>query len=182
MARLQKPPRGRLIISVIHSSLDACADALRALEKQFGRIHSETTDLPCSNASHYREEMGDRLHRRFFSFQRMVERDALPELKVTCQKIEAQLGDRVEDYTFRAVNLDPGMIAGQNLIMACGREFNHRIYLTDGVFAELSLVWSRDRFVRLPWTDEDFCHPEAIEFFTGVIESLEPLKTELSRV
>jgi hypothetical protein len=55
--------------------------------------------------------------------------------------------------------------------MASHRKFNHRIYLSEGVFAELTLVYSRGRFVRLPWTPAEFCEGEAIDFFLRVRES-----------
>ncbi len=53
------------------------------------------------------------------------------------------------------------------------KQFNHRIYLDDGVYGELALVHSRGQFVRLPWTCPDYYHDEAIEFFTRVRESFE---------
>lgn len=173
MARILKPPRARLIVSVIHAHLDACADALRALERQFGRIVAETTDLPCANAQEYAEEMGSDLFRRFFCFDRLVERDSLAEAKAACHRIENQLGDRVHDFTFRAVNIDPGLLTADNLVMASHREFTHRVYLTNGVFAEVTLVCSQRGFVRLPWTPADFCHEDAISFFTRVRQSFQ---------
>lgn len=176
MARIQKPPAGRLVISVIHSSLDALADALKALEKRFGRVQCETEGADCHEADMYREEMGYHLQRRFFSFDRPVWRDSLPDLKATCHKIEAQFADRVrDDYFFRTVNLDPGVLSPINLVMASHRELGHRIYLKDGVFAELALVYSRGQFVRLPWTSEDYVTPQAIEFFTSVRQSFDLL-------
>ncbi len=178
MARIVKPPKARLITAVVHSSIDACAHALDLLEKQFGRIICETTDLPLHHPEIYREEMGDRLAKRFFAFDRLVERDQLPSIKATVHKLEKQLGDQVNEYTFRTVNIDPGLLTSDNLVMAAHREFNHRVYLANGVFAELTLVWSRGRFVRLPWTDEDYCCGEAEEFFGRVRESLE---TEATR-
>ncbi|MCK4632886.1 MAG: DUF4416 family protein, partial [candidate division Zixibacteria bacterium] len=62
----------------------------------------------------------------------------------------------------------PGILTPANLVMASHREYNHRVYLEDGVYAELALVWSKGRYVRLPWTNPDFCHGEAIEFFQRV--------------
>ncbi len=169
MARIQKPPAGRLVVSVIHSSLDALADGLKALEKRFGRVQFETEGADCQDAEMYREEMGSGLQRRFFSFDRAVWRDTLPELKATCHKIEAQFADRVrDDFFFRTINIDPGILSPTNLTMASHRELGHRVYLHDGVFAELALVYSRGHFVRLPWTSPDYITPETIEFLTNV--------------
>jgi hypothetical protein len=172
MARIQRPPKGRLIVSIIYNSLDGLADALKLLEKQFGRVQCETMELTYTS-DRYAEEMGTGLQRRFYSFERLVERDRLPEIKAVCHKVENQFGDMVHDYAFRTVNIDPGVLTPENLVMASHREYNHRIYLRDGVFAELALVYSRGRFVRLPWTVVDFCQGEAIEFFLRVRQSFE---------
>ncbi len=175
MARIQKPPKGRLIVSIIYSSWDGLADALKMLERQFGRIDCETMEIPYGG-NQYAEEMGHNLQRRFYSFDRLVERDCLPDAKATCAKIERRLGDLVGDFAFRTVNIDPGVATTENVIMASHREFNHRVYLTDGVFAELTLVYAKNRFVRLPWTDLDFCQKEALEFFHRVRQSFELLE------
>lgn len=175
MARIQKPPRGRLVVSIIYNSMDALADALEKLEKQFGRVQFETMEISFSG-DQYLEEMGERLQRRFYSFEKEIERDRLPDIKSNCHKIEMQFGDMVHDYAFRTVNIDPGIMTPENVVMASHREFNHRVYLGQGVFAELELVFSRGRFVRLPWTNPDFCQGEAIEFFLRVRESFETVE------
>ena len=65
MARVKKPPPGKLVISIIYSSLDALSDALTVLEKKFGKIQYETLEVKCEQAPLYAEEMGDKLQRRF---------------------------------------------------------------------------------------------------------------------
>ncbi len=168
MVRKQEPSQGRLLVYIVHSSLDALADALSALEKRFGLVQFETLELPDNKDEFYREEMGENLQRRFFSFERTIGRDAMTNVKSVCHKIESQFADRVDDYCFRTVNIDPGILTPSNIVMASHREYNHRVYLEDGVYAELALVWSKGRYVRLPWTNPDFCHGEAIEFFQRV--------------
>ncbi len=165
MARIQTPSQGRLIVSVIYNSLDGLADCLKLLERQFGRVQYETTEIECSDNG-YAEEMGRQLSRRFFSFEKLVDRDALPEMKANCHKVERQLGDQVDDYTFRTVNVDPGILTAHNLVMSSHREFGHRVYLGKGVFAETSLIYARGRFTQLPWTNADFCHEEAVRLFS----------------
>ncbi len=176
MARKQEVGQGRLIVSVIHSSMDALADSLTALEKRFGLVQYETIEIECSQAAAYKEEMGDNLQRRFFSFERPVERDALPLVKSVCCKVESQFADRIDDYPFRTVNIDPGILTPSNLVMASHREYNHSVYLEDGVFAIIALIWARDKFTRLPWTNLDFCDGDSIEFFGRVRESFNLLE------
>ncbi|UCE25022.1 MAG: DUF4416 family protein [Candidatus Zixiibacteriota bacterium] len=173
MARLQKPPPGRLVVSIIYSSMDALADAVKALERRFGRVQFETLEIPCSEGAEYKEEMGDDLLRRFYSFDNLVPRDALPSLKAACYKIEPKFSDTVDDYHFRTVNIDPGILTPSALVMASHKEYNHRIYLRDGVYAEIPLIYAHDKFCRLPWTNPDFCNDEAIDFFERVRASFE---------
>jgi hypothetical protein len=178
MARVQKPPKGRLVVSIIYSSLDALADSLKLLEKQFGRVQCETMEIDYTD-DQYAEEMGENLLRRFYSFEKMIKRDRLPTIKALCAKLEKQFGDIIHDHPFRTVNIDPGLMTPENVVMASHRELNHRVYLDQGVFAELALVYSRGRFVRLPWTHPDFCEGEAIEFFLRVRDSFETIQEAL---
>ncbi len=178
MARVQFPAPGRLILSFIYSSLDGLTDALNEVERRFGPVQCETLDIPCTEVGQYREEMGGSLTRRFFSFEKELARDQLTACKKYCHKIEAKFGDRVDDTTFRTVNIDPCLMTPENLVVASHREANNRIYLGDGVFGELTLVWSKRGFVRLPWTPDDYCHDEAIGLFERVHRSFEVLDPE----
>ncbi|MFQ6009063.1 MAG: DUF4416 family protein, partial [Candidatus Zixiibacteriota bacterium] len=143
------------------------------VEKRFGQVQYETMEIPCTDALLYKEEMGEPLYRRLFSFERFVSRDSLAEIKSNCHKIEPLFADHVGDYNFRTVNIDPGLLTPDNLVMASHREYNHRIYLKDGVFAEVALIYSGGRFKRLQWTHPDLCCDEAIDFFLRVRASFE---------
>jgi Domain of unknown function (DUF4416) len=177
MARVQKPPQGRLVVSVIHSSLDALADALKALERRFGRVQCETTGAECSDGDFYREEMGAHLQRRFFSFERPVSRESLVEIKGICHKTEQLFADRTgDDFFFRTVNIDPGILTPSNLVIASHRELNHRVYMANGVYAETALIFSKGQFCRLPWTSEDYYTDESIDFFLRVRASFDGIQ------
>jgi hypothetical protein len=156
--------------------MDALADAVEALEKRFGRVQYETLEIPCSKADEYKEEMGDELLRRFYSFDNQVPRDSLPALKAACYRIEPRFSDTVDGYHFRTANIDPGILTPSTLVMASHKEYNHRIYLRDGVYGEISLIYAHDKFCRLPWTNADFCANEAIDFFQRVRSSFEILE------
>ena len=153
--------------------MDALADAVKTLEKRFGRVQYETLEIPCTTGDEYREEMGEDLLRRFYSFDNMVARDTLPALKAACYKIEPKFSDTVDEYHFRTVNIDPGILTTSTLVMASHREYNHHVYLRDGVYAELALIYAHNKFCRLPWTNPDFCCDEAIDFFERVRSSFE---------
>ena len=173
MARIQKPPAGRLFISVIYSSMDALADGLTALERRFGRVQYETVEIACSQKDLYREEMGENLQRRLFSFERLFPRDTLAEIKGVCHRIEPQFADVVGDFVFRTVNIDPGIVTPDQIVTASHREHGHRLYIGEGVYAQVELIWARGQYHRLPWTNPDYCEGEAIEFFRRIRNSFD---------
>ena len=169
----KEPPPGRLVISTITSSWDALAEAVEHMERRFGRVLCETDHIPCSQSERYLEEMGENVWRRLFSFETPVSRSSLPELKAACARIEPRFADRLGDFCFRTVNINPGILTPDNLIMASRHNASHRIYINGGTYAEVTLIYSRDRFTRLPWTDPDFCHTEAIDFLCRVRSSFD---------
>lgn len=177
MARRQEPAPGKFLISVIYSSLDALSDCLDVMEKKFGRVKCETLEIPCSNTEVYREEMGDDLIRRFFSFEKDVDRSTLPELKAFCSKTEYQFSDIVDDFHFRCVNIDPIIQTPDNIVVASHHETNYNIYVKDGVYAEIALIYGRGQYLRLPWTNADYYHDEAIDFFNRVRLDFELIDT-----
>ncbi len=179
MARIEKPEPGKLILSFIYSSIDALADSLKLAEKQFGPVEYETIDIECSSQDRYAEEMGGDLQRRFFSFEKRISRDSLPAIKKATAKIEPQFADMIGDHMFRAVNIDPCILSPENLVMASYRAYNHRPYLSNGVYADMQLIWSRGQYVRLPWTDDDFCHDETIDLLTRVRNEFELIDSPL---
>ncbi|MFW6216734.1 MAG: DUF4416 family protein, partial [Desulfohalobiaceae bacterium] len=56
----------------------------------------------------------------------------------------------------RLFNLDPGYLTLEQLVLATGKNFTHRIYLDQGVFADLTLVYSKAGWQTLPWTYPDY--------------------------
>ncbi len=179
MGRIKKPLPGKLILSVIFSSHETALEAVKDVEKKFGRIEFESDIIPFLHTTYYREEMGPDLQRKFFTFKENVDRDRLAEIKLFTNKIEAKYGERVEDYTFRTVNLDPGILTLANLTLASTKDFSHRIYQKDGIFAEITLIYERGRFRSLPWTYPDYTEPEVLEILTKARDTLKGLQFDL---
>jgi hypothetical protein len=56
----------------------------------------------------------------------------------------------------RRVNLDPGLLSLYNLVLASTKSFAHRIYLRDGIYAEVTLLYQAGKFSPLAWTYPDY--------------------------
>ena len=179
MGRIKTPLPGKMIMSALYSSLDNMIQALEHIEKKYGRIEFETDEMDFLHTSYYREEMGDNLKRKFFSFIDPIERSELADLKIWTNKLEEKFGEKSGDYIFRTINLDPGILTLANLTLASTKDFAHRIYLRDGIYAETTLIFKNNKFVALPWTYPDYTEPPVTEFLTRVRESLGMQEVEI---
>ncbi|MCE5279616.1 MAG: DUF4416 family protein [Planctomycetaceae bacterium] len=56
----------------------------------------------------------------------------------------------------RPINLDVGYLALSKLVLASMKNFSHRIYLRDGVYGEITLLYRGRRWEALEWTFPDF--------------------------
>ena len=68
----------------------------------------------------------------------------------------------------RSVNIDPGYMLLSRFILATGKEFSHRIYIGKGIYADLTLIYSRPGFKTLPWTYPDYTEPEMMAYLLEV--------------
>jgi hypothetical protein len=85
-------------------------------------------------------------------------------MKLTTNRVE-------EEYRQdgrRRINIDPGYISLERLILATGKNYTHRIYLSKGIYADLTLIFQKRSFRPLEWTFRDYATPEIIGFFNDL--------------
>jgi hypothetical protein len=108
--------------------------------------------------------MGWPLHRRFVSFRNLIPPEDLVDIKLRTNRIEQQHSQRGR----RKINIDPGYICKERLILATGKNYVHRVYLNKGVYADLTLVFERGSFRALPWTYRDYAETKMISYFNNI--------------
>jgi len=160
MSRLKPPKPVKLIMSIIFKEIDICERALQEL-KVFGEMDFISEVLPFDFTDYYYKEMGSPLSRRFISFIKLIPPDSLPEIKIKTNQIELAYS---KDNN-RQVNIDPGYISAERLVLATGKNYTHRIYLKDGVYADLTLIYQSGDFRPLPWSYPDYASPKIREMF-----------------
>lgn len=127
---------------------------------------------------YYAREMGWPLYRRFVSFEELISPETLVELKLTTNAIE-------NEYLFqgnRQVNIDPGYISAERLILSTGKNYVHRVYLGKGIYADLTLVFKRGSFRPLEWTYRDYSAPEMIAYFNELRSAYMEKRREMKRI
>ena len=166
MSKPRPHPRVKFFAGVIRSPAVPMQAALDAL----GRIAtvefvSEEIGFDAFT-SYYEPEMGAGLIRFWVAFLDLMPPDLLPEIKAKAASVE----DEFAVSGRRTVNIDPGYITQAKVVLASFKDFSHRIYLRDGVFADMQLAFRGGRFVPMEWTFPDYRSEEAQRFFLRLRE------------
>lgn len=164
MSRRKVPRPARLLISVVYREEKDYERSLTGIASRLGDVARTSAPFPFDRTDYYEKEMGTPLFRRFVLTREAVSRDELASAKLAAEAIE----NECSVHGKRTVNIDPGLLADENFILATGKNYSHRVYLRDGVFADLTLVYERGEYRPLPWTYPDFASPEIRAFLTGL--------------
>ena len=161
------PPRpGKLLAGFFLGHQSLAGQLLQRLEGLFGPIDLVSRWFPFDFTAYYTREMGRPLFRRMVAFKRLFEQEQLPDVKHLTNAIEA-------DFTVhgrRMVNIDPGYLLLERLVLATGKNFSHRIYIGRGIYADLTLVYRKGKFEPLPWTFPDYADSRLQDFLYKVRE------------
>jgi hypothetical protein len=134
------------------------------LVERWGRIDCYSDPIPFTFTHYYDEEMGGPITRRFAAFEPLVDPSCLCRVKKETNSLE----DRFREGGTRRVNLDPGLMALSRFALATTKESAHRLPLSDGIYAEITLLYSRGGFHPLEWTYPDFCSPAYLAVLNAI--------------
>jgi hypothetical protein len=139
---------------------------MKRLEEGLGEIDFISEEFPFNFTSYYEKEMGKGLWRKIISFRKLIKRDDLVNIKTFANELEKTFSTQGK----RKINMDPGYIAPEHLILATGKGYYHRPYLGKGVYADLTLVYKNKEFQSLEWTYPDYRTEEMRELFRELRE------------
>lgn len=146
-----------LLCALLVADRELLAPLTETLIAKFGRLSRESPVLRFDFTSYYREAMGAELWRRFLVFADRVDPAELADIKLRTNGIEVQFAAaRRETGPRRPVNIDPGYLTPGKLVLASTKDFSHRVYLRDGIFAEVTLGFGREGCRFFPWTFPDY--------------------------
>jgi hypothetical protein len=154
----------KLVASLFSSQETLLDQVIAELESLFGPTDWRSPKLFFDRTRFYEKEMGWPLHRRFLAFRDLVRPERLVEIKHKTNDLESQYRQQGS----RRINIDPGYVSLERLVLATGKNYSHRIYLSRGIYADLALIFKRGSFKALEWTYRDYADPEVIGFFNAL--------------
>jgi len=157
----------KLFIGVLVSHDKLIPAVEERLTAVYGTIDHRSERIAFDFTHYYEPEMGDIIDRVFFSFERLIEADQLPEIKRQTNRMEEDL---ISSYppVKRPVNLDPGYIEQAKVILASTKNFYHRIYLGGGIFGEVTMHFKNNTYQFFPWTYPDYQSKDYQDFFLRI--------------
>jgi hypothetical protein len=144
------------LVSLIMARADLSGPVLRRLSDYLGPPDLISPWRPFTTTEYYDREMGPHLGRRLVAFLHLADPGHLARWKRFTNGVEAafSLGGR------RLVNLDPGYVAAERVVLATGKNYTHRLYLEQGIYGDLTLIYSQGGFQALPWSYPDYAKGE----------------------
>ena len=173
MAAPRQPEPVQFVCGIIAASEPLLHAAAEAIARELGPTGSASDIWPFDLTDYYAPQMGPDLLKQFITLEALQNPADLADWKNATNAIERQIADQARGAHAppRPVNLDPGYIESAKLVLGSMKNFSHRVYLRDGVYAEVTLMY-RGRWESLPWTFPDFASGRYDPFLTAARDDL----------
>ncbi len=162
MGKTKEPEPVKLFMSLIALE-DATFDrGMEDLGSIFGKTDYVSEKFLFDFTDYYTQEMGKPLFRRFITFDRLIFITSLPDVKRATNQLEERYAALNGN---RPINIDPGYICLEHVILATTKGYAHRPYLRDGIYADLTLMYRNKSFQPLEWTYPDYRQEAVVRLF-----------------
>jgi hypothetical protein len=164
VGEVKEPLPVKFIVSAFAGGETLLVEARARLVIEFGPIDYESVLLPFDHTDYYTPEFGPGLVRRVWAFADLIEQGELAAIKRRTNDIEMEWA--VEGW--RRVNLDSGFVSYSKMVLATTKNHAHRIYVGEGIYAEVTLHFRDGSFRAWPWTYPDYASPPYLEIFNRI--------------
>jgi uncharacterized protein DUF4416 len=149
--------------------------ARRRASETWGPIALASEPFDFQETAYYEPTMGPDLKKVFWVFEHGFDPAGLAQAKLLTNAWEHEIATAVRSGPFespgtitdvRPLNLDPGYLTVAKLVLASTKDHTHRIYLRDGIYAEITLFYRHGRWEHHEWTFPDYRRADYQAFFT----------------
>jgi hypothetical protein len=170
MGEINKPLPVKLFVGVLTSIPDIISHVEERLSERFGPIDARSEPFLFDMTRYYDEAMGSPINRYFISFSNLIEPSVISDIKKATNELESAFASKWTSVQ-RPVNLDPGYLEQSKIVLASTKNFYHRILISDGIYAEVTLHFEAGEWRPFPWTFPDFKSGRYHQFFLDLRDS-----------
>ncbi|MFH0936623.1 MAG: DUF4416 family protein [Candidatus Woesearchaeota archaeon] len=168
MAKVKEISKAKLFVGVLYNDEEMLNKVVKELIQKYGEIEQESKTYEFNFTNYYENEMGKNLIKKFIVFKNLINRDEIADIKIETNKIE----DKYSKNNNRLINLDPGYLTKDNIILASVKESPYKVYIGNGIFSHLTLIYGNKKWNANERTFPDFKTNEVQEFFLEVRKCL----------
>ncbi|MBN1763667.1 MAG: DUF4416 family protein [Sedimentisphaerales bacterium] len=175
MGRTNPPKPVKLIVGMLTQDESLFTEARRQMETLWGPVDIESEVMDFSQTNYYEKEMGGPLLRRFVSFAQLIDPGDLAQIKHQSNELEDRFSRSDIAHTLavtRPINLDPGYVDPGKLVLATTKNYSHRIYIGQQMYAEATLHYHRGQWQSWPYTYPDYAEEHYHKFLTAARQKL----------
>ncbi len=166
MWEVSEPEPVKLIIGILAAEDSCLTAAIDVLTTEFGKLDLISPAWPFTQTEYYKAQTGENIVRGFITFEKLIDPGDLAAIKIKTNHLEQQLAEELKTSFPRPVNLDPGIIEPSKLILASTKNFSHRIYIGQNIYAELTLSYSKGKWESYRFTFGDYKETRYHEFLS----------------
>jgi hypothetical protein len=159
---MQPPAQVKLFCALLVAPVLSLDEIETVLAETFGSIVLRSTPMPFTQTTYYEREMGANLTRLYVAFDPLVSIATLAAVKHITNRLEARWST---PQSQRRVNIDPGYLDLAKVVLASTKDHSHRLYIGEGIFAEVTLRYRQHTFQSWEWTYPDYRMPATLTFF-----------------
>lgn len=175
MGTVRPPLPALLFVAVSSAEEDAFGWFDDSAINRWGSIFAISPTLPFDQTDYYCKTMGSPLFKRFYVFEKPIDPADLADIKLLTNQWETDYVQVSALNVERPINIDPGYVTEAKLVLATTKDRDHRIYLSGGIYAEVTVYYQHHQWCGSRWTYPDYQLTETIEILSKARERLRKL-------
>jgi hypothetical protein len=133
--------------------------------EHWGPLLMQSERFSFAESQYYRRTMGENLLKQFAVLDSRYDPATLADDKSLANQWEEEAKGLFPVPEERPLNIDPGYMSLTKLVLASTKNREHRVYLRDGVYAEVTLAFRDQHWQPMSWTYPDYQRDDFRRFF-----------------
>lgn len=153
-----------LLLGILTARPQLLDETIQEIVKILGPFDFRSEWFPFTVTDYYDQELGSPIFRCFLSLKQLVEPSYIIEVKHQIALLE----DRYRENGWRKINIDPGYFDFYKLVLASFKVGAFKIYLGQGVYGDMTLLYSKGKFTPFEWAFADFASGKYNDVFLTI--------------